>query len=421
MTTEDGVELVRKHKPHLILLDYHLPGGTGADVVAEIRTFDTTTEVLLVTGYASNQPARRLLAELDIQGYHDKADGPERLLVLIDAALKHYRALDRVRRQKASLRHIIDSTPEIVQLQSGRQVLHAALNHLVPLLQGGDGFIATANNGLFVFDGANEGISIHAATGQFAQAGGFGALPSEIGEVVAAGLRQDAPHWHPRGYAVVPLETRTGERGCMVVQAPGLPADSHEACAIYAHLVVQALENVILFERATIDPLTGVGTRAFGMQRFEETLGLARRTDDHTSVLFLDLDHFKEINDQHGHAAGDVTLHAVARCILETIRTTDVVFRYGGEEFAVVLPATDRAGALEVGERIRNAIENLPVPFEARCLSITTSMGVASATPNDERTTAELLEAADAALYRAKDEGRNRIFCEPSRGQRDVA
>lgn len=422
MTPEDGVELVRQQKPHLVLLDYHLPGGTGADVVAKIRTFDKTTEVLLVTGYASNQPARKLLAELDIQGYHDKADGPERLLVLIDAALKHYRALDRVRRQKASLRHIIDATPAIVQLQSGRQVLHAALNQLVPLLQGGgDGFIATANNGLFVFDGAAEGISIHAATGQFAQASGFGTLPSEIAEVVAAGLHQDTPHWHPRGYAVVPLETRNGERGCMVVQSAGLPADSHESCAIYAHLVVQALENVILFERATIDPLTCVGTRAFGMQRLQETLGLARRTHDHTSLLFLDLDHFKQINDQNGHAAGDVTLRAVARCLVDTVRTTDVVFRYGGEEFGVVLPATNRAGAEIVAERIRAAVQHLPIPFESKSLSITTSMGVSSACPEDKRTAAELLKAADTALYRAKSEGRNRVFCEPSRDQRDVA
>lgn len=402
----DGVELVRAFRPHLTLLDYYMPGGTGADAVRAIRTFDVVTQVLLVTGYAAEQPARTLLAELDIQGYHDKADGPDRLLVLVDAALKHGDALERLERQRRNLAHIVAVAPRLNRLQPARELLQIALEEVGALLDGRDGVLATVNHGLFVLDQPTEGVSVHAATGNYSGVARLSDLPAPLRQVVLAGLTREGPGAVDGGYAVIPLCTRGGDRGCMVVEANDLPVGAVDACRIYAQQVVQALENVILFERATVDPLTGLYTRGFGLQRLGETLRLGSRVGTATSVVLIDLDRFKHLNDSLGHAAGDVALRGAARSVLSVCRSTDVAVRYGGEELMVVLPATDAAGAGTVAERLRLAIADLATPFEGEPIKITASLGVA--TGSGHVSPDELVRRADVALYRAKSEGRNR-------------
>lgn len=407
-TAPEAVELIRTWSPDLVLLDYYLADATGADVVRAVRRFDELVQVLLVTGYAAEQPARRLLAELEIQGYHDKGDGPERLLVLVDAALKHHHALTRIERQRRYLRHILDVSPQISRLQPARGVLRAALENVGALLAADDGVIVTANSGLFVFDQPDRGLSVHAATGRYAGATERNELDDVLCEVVSAGLSIDAPTADPRGFVVVPLRTRGGDRGLMVMEAPALPADAVEPCRIYANQVVQALENVILYERATTDPLTQIHNRAFGLQRLDECLRLGSRTDDPTAVVLIDVDHFKRLNDDHGHAAGDVALRAVASALRGAVRNTDVVSRHGGEEFLVVLPATDADGAQVLAERLRSAVRELSISFDGEPLRVTASLGVASAEAGAVDLES-LVRRADEALYRAKGDGRDRV------------
>lgn len=402
-----GVELVRSFRPNLTLLDYYMPGGTGADVVREIREFDRLGQVLLVTGYAAEQPARTLLAELDIQGYHDKADGPDRLLVLVDAALKHAAAIDRIELQRRNLAHIVAVSPKINRLQSARELLQTALDEVGVFFGGGNGIIATANHGLFILDQPTEGVSVHAATGRYAGMTKLSELPPPVGAAVLGGLVSDAPTLVEGGLVVIPLCTRGGDRGCMIVEALELPADTADACRMYAHQIVHALENVILYERATVDPLTGLYTRGFGLQRLEETLRLAWRTQTTTSVALIDIDRFKQVNDSMGHAAGDVALRGVAGALRGAARITDVVVRYGGEELLVVLPATDALGASIAAERLRAAIAAFAAPFEGRTVRVTASVGIATASPGESPD--ELLRRADLALYRAKSEGRDRV------------
>jgi CheY-like chemotaxis protein len=126
-TEREALESVRGWRPHLVLLDYYLRETTGETVARSIRKLDELCQVLLVTGYASEQPARQLLAELDIQGYHDKADGPHRLMTLVDAALKHFRALQRIDRQRRHLRHVLDVAPLICAIQPVGALLETAL------------------------------------------------------------------------------------------------------------------------------------------------------------------------------------------------------------------------------------------------------------------------------------------------------
>lgn len=156
------------------------------------------------------------------------------------------------------------------------------------------------------------------------------------------------------------------------------------------------------------DALTGLMNLRAYQEACGQALALARRTGAPLSLLFLDLDHFKRINDTHGHGAGDAVLQAVAGCLQGEIRTSDVAGRVGGEEFAVLLPGTDGTGALALGEKLRRSVEALEIPAGGGVLRVTASIGVAS---RQERhgSFADIQQEADAAMYLAKQGGRNRV------------
>lgn len=406
---EEGIELVRAFRPHLLILDYCLGELTGADVVECIRRFDDQVQVLLFTGYSGGNPGRKLLRTLDIQGYHNKSDGADRLLILADGALKHFRALQRMRRQQGYLRHILDVAPSITCLQAPTELLERALRHLQTLLQAGDSLIATSNHGLFILGPAHQPVSIRAGTGKFLNAQEMSQLPSAARIAVETGLRAKEPTHIPTGHFVIPLSSRNNDRGCMLLETSRMPPDVKEACTIYAQQVMQALENVMLYEMATVDALTRLFNRAHGMQRLREVLKLAARAHQPTSVAMIDVDHFKSINDTYSHAAGDLMLRRIAEVLREQSRESDIVARYGGEELMVVLPQTELEGAIIHMERVRRAIEAMSITFAGEVIRVTASIGVAAALPGYMEHE-HLVHIADQGLYRAKRAGRNQVM-----------
>lgn len=157
------------------------------------------------------------------------------------------------------------------------------------------------------------------------------------------------------------------------------------------------------------DALTGVLNRRALVRRLHEALASTRQHPQSLALLFLDMDHFKTVNDRHGHQAGDACLRAVAASIMDELRPGDSLGRYGGEEFVVVLPGTAHDNALAVAERIRRSIETLHVHARGHALRVTVSIGVASlAGPGDSAD--DLIGRADAALYKAKTAGRNCVM-----------
>ncbi len=164
-----------------------------------------------------------------------------------------------------------------------------------------------------------------------------------------------------------------------------------------------------LYHRATRDALTGISSRGHLLETAENELERARRFAEPLSVLLLDIDHFKRINDNYGHEIGDRTLIAVSKACVENSRKIDSIGRLGGEEFAVVLPRANKQPAAEMAQRLRRAIGEIRVPTSGgRDIGVTVSIGVA-AMRSTTRDFAELLRQADAALYQAKREGRNRV------------
>lgn len=167
--------------------------------------------------------------------------------------------------------------------------------------------------------------------------------------------------------------------------------------------------RVRLADLANTDPLTKLKNRRSFQEHGAHHLAMARRYKTDLSVLLLDIDYFKNINDRHGHQTGDQVLTQIAVLLTEQVRTVDIVARIGGEEFAVLLPATNRLGAAVLAERIRTAIEHSEFPADGKPLAVTVSVGIATLGSESADSVDELLAIADKRLYLAKNNGRNRI------------
>lgn len=177
--------------------------------------------------------------------------------------------------------------------------------------------------------------------------------------------------------------------------------------AMGSHIAV-AFENAALYHLAITDELTTLYSKRHFRSIIEKKFLLYEQFGEKMTLLLLDIDDFKKVNDTHGHPAGDIVLRDVARRILSTTREGDIDFRYGGEEFSVILPATDRAGGIYVSERIRERIDGDLFKVGDQELRITVSIGVASM-PQHAKTIRDLVSEADKALYEAKRMGKNRV------------
>jgi len=186
-------------------------------------------------------------------------------------------------------------------------------------------------------------------------------------------------------------------------------------------VVACPLRNALLYQSAVAaaykDPLTGLGSRRALEMTMERDIGLAARHQYPVSVLVIDIDYFKMINDTYGHSTGDKVLRATAQALQKELRLTDPAFRYGGEEFVVILNKTDVNGALGLAERIRQHIEANTLQITGKAINVTASIGIATVEPGDDMNS--LFERADRALYQAKCSGRNRcVVAEPAHALR---
>ena len=174
-------------------------------------------------------------------------------------------------------------------------------------------------------------------------------------------------------------------------------------------LIVKERADREVMHLAMTDSLTGVPNRRAMMDYAEKALALRR--DGHLALLMIDVDHFKHINDIHGHPAGDDVLCQVAKLLAGRLRGGDLLGRYGGEEFCVVAPDTDAEGALQLANSLREIVASTALNTERGTLSVTVSIGVSHSPFNTERKLKAILAEADAALYAAKKNGRNQVVC----------
>jgi diguanylate cyclase (GGDEF)-like protein len=199
--------------------------------------------------------------------------------------------------------------------------------------------------------------------------------------------------------------------GCPLLIAPTMSAGS------FALLLKLDEAHERLRVISDTDYLTGVYNRRYFMDRLRDEAERSARGGPLFSVALIDVDNFKMVNDQHGHLAGDEVLCAVAQVCREQLRSIDTFARFGGEEFAVLLPQTEPAHALQWLERLREAVAELRVELATGALRVTVSIGVASPEPAAVQPAVQMdatLRVADEALYRAKREGKNRVALQPA-------
>lgn len=459
----EALTLLEQQDVHLMLLDYFMPGMSGEAVVRAVRSREhelQTLQIVLQTGYASERPPRQMLRELDIQGYHDKSEGPDKLLVWVDVALKTYRNVRALQSSRDGLRHMLRASPEMYRLQPINALLSGILIQLRGLLAFGDVCLATIgrhpvqgaagdrrapNDSLLV---TGEPFELRAGTGRFHQQSWH-----ELGLMERSSVQQAARTGEISLEPFTTIPLRAGSRVIGVMLAELRPAhEDLQLLEIFAGQAAMAIENIRLFELATTDELTGLYNRRWWDLRLAESLEAeeARRsTLEHqgpgTGVLIIDIDHFKKVNDTHGHAAGDQALRQVAQVLKSSLRESDVSGRWGGEELVVLLPCTSAEHTLEVSERIRSAIEHNVIHWNGKEIHLTASIGAAhtsagstfpgtglnpvedgeesiefepsesgssqasGAMKRSEQHAAQLMSQADQALYEAKRQGRNRV------------
>ncbi len=225
-------------------------------------------------------------------------------------------------------------------------------------------------------------------------------------------VRGDLVEPDTRSLMAVPLIVEDRVIGVLTLQSRMPHAYDDHGLSVLTTIAQQAavaIENARHYQMATVDSLTGFFLRDHFFQRLAEEDRRVRRYGGRFALLMVDLDGFKEINDTHGHLAGDGYLRQVSATIHEQLRAADLACRYGGDEFCLLLPETDMRGAAVIAERVRQAVAHRIVPTGDRGVRTTVSIGIAAFPDNDSGDLQGLMRNADEALYRAKRGGRDRV------------
>jgi diguanylate cyclase (GGDEF)-like protein len=289
--------------------------------------------------------------------------------------------------------------------------LTPAANHASVRLAQGDGLRV----------GARSGIGADRPAPGFRKGQGILGWVAETGNCVRVGDSTRDPRFAPgpeRGFAVsslvsVPIRVRGVTLGVLSLSAPetdAFTAEDESVAKLLAQTAAQALVTSELERQTITDAQTLAFNRGYLFPRLKQELERTRQRGSSLSVLLLDLDHFKRVNDRHGHAVGDELLRAFADLARRVVRSSDVLVRRGGEEFVLIMPNTRECHALLVAERLRKRVASNPLlSREGLRVEATISVGVASW--NGSESAEALDHRADLAMYEAKQCGRNRTFC----------
>ncbi len=215
-------------------------------------------------------------------------------------------------------------------------------------------------------------------------------------------------------FIALPLLSEGVTIGVLVIL--GAEEEEIEKISIMAEQLALEVKKVNLYEKvqtlAITDGLTKIYVRRHFLERLNEEVARSKRHKLNLSLLMLDIDHFKQCNDTYGHLVGDIILKEFAKIMKEHVRLIDLIGRYGGEEFVIALPDTNKSSAASVAERLRQSIENYRFKAYDEVIRTTVSIGLA-AYPDDGSDVPTLIDRADQALYKAKEEGRNRVIFWP--------
>lgn len=349
-----------------------------------------------------------------------EADKTELMVVLgslLSMVAQNEALFAQVLRTNAALARLDDLSRQINQAHNVEDIVRVAATGLTELV-GADAFaLYVLSDGLPALLGWDGPPDAFPQTVTVVSSGGATLLGKQGGTEVTLGIGSLA------GRPTLVELLRGGEGaalGLMIIRRPlgaeEVPVEVRPVVsALAGHLAVSIHNARLLAEmqrHATFDDLTGLSGRRHFFTEMGREIARARRDKKPLSLLMLDADHFKNVNDTYGHPAGDAVLIAMAEALIEGTRTVDICGRLGGEEMGVLLPQAGKDHALMVAERLRVSIRDTVVPWKDQRLGITVSIGVA--TWEEPMTPEDMLDVADQALYKAKAEGRDRVVSESS-------
>ena len=376
----------------IILLDVVMESAhAGLDLVRFIREElgNRSVQIILLTGQPGYAPPRDIVVNYAINDYRLKSElDAEKIFVFVCSALQNYQSLLSLEENERAFRKVLELSNDAVLLQDSTAAFVDCNQAALKLLK--------------------------MTRKQF-----INMTPDQISvEFQPNGRRSDeyAPEmtalgW--KGFHRFEWTCRNLEGGEFVVEVSLVPITLKGQAMLHCtwHDITERKRlETELFRQARFDYLTGLSNRRYFLERGEEELRRAGRYGKQLSVGMMDIDNFKKINDQYGHDAGDAVLKTLADVCIETLRDVDIVGRMGGEEFAVLMPETDFAAALEAFERLREAFAGALVPLVSRVdgIRFSVSIGVANHRSAVDRLE-DLLKLADQALYQAKASGKNRV------------
>jgi len=423
---QDALTILREKKVDLLLLDYFMPGMTGEQVVTELRTFNSLVQIVLQTGYASEQPPRDLLKRLDIQGYFDKSDGPDKLLLWVEVGVKAAYRVQLLYKSREGLRYILNMTPDLHKIQQVDELLQGILLQVAGLLGAVHSFLAVlpeidcqskkeGDNYLVLLEGEKE-LHVHAST---KEASRFPKLQAQQTESIDRAIESNLVQLDG-SMTIVPLKVGDKSVGVIYLDRPAVAPEDLEILQLFANQAAVAIHNAHLFEMATVDSLTGVYGRGFLERCLDREIKAAFRSREPITVVMVDMDGLKPINDNLGHLVGDMAISALGRVLKQACRTSDIVGRFGGDEFSIVLPQSDLEAARPLADRMLTMLRQEKVGDENDPIYLKASIGLCCLLPHDleigglpnegyyQAVFNSLMEKADVSLYQAKRDGRNR-------------
>ncbi|MDH3455269.1 MAG: diguanylate cyclase [Gemmatimonadota bacterium] len=445
--SRDVLPTLERERPDLLMLDILMPDEDGLQILKKVKADDRWRDlpVLMISVLAPEEATVSALG-LGASDFIAKPFRTEELAARVEAQLRASRAL-REARSEAQQRageaavhaEMLDILREVTEAFAPEGIYRVLTHRVASALkvQRCSMILARAGGTVGTVVVAAENPSLSSLQVQLSRypevlralERNRPVLVADVGSdplyaMVRENWDRDGVEVTTRSVIAVPFGMSSGETGVFFLRTvEGQPRLTPEDCALAEKVVrtaVSVIEKAYALQSAQsakeryqllsrTDPLTGCMNRRALTEHLQSELERADRYELALSILMVDLDHFKQVNDTRGHLTGDDVLQQVAGLLRKELRAVDVVARYGGEEFVMLLPETAHAGAMALAERIREGIATHNFTPESEPLSLTASVGVATIKSEEHVDAEEVLARVDAALYRSKRDGRNLV------------